>query len=381
MAPLRPKFLALDTCDLADWCDDCASSDSQRNARAQVFGERLRRINFVPLVTIHHLHELFSIESEKRLIERFRFLESLPCIGWARDATGGGVGSIADIMAFEALVSLQFPHLDSLGVRDNVKPILIEIGTGKAVAAWLRPFWNQFIVECRRQSYRAKEISSIARMQFSDDRKRPIADLLKGRIRDPIDLALKLSAGEQDFIENIVSAGDPKIASPQSSAKSFFDSVVAIGYPLPNTVKDLLERIFAPAGISLDDIDEQMTLAEILDLAEFRMKLLAALGESTISLTKLATISPRQIPSWIIESRIRAIATSPRSFGSDLTDSHLACLTAYADITTVDKRTKEKLRQATSKCAELSALVGSAQRKKYWEICLEHLFQSGRANA
>lgn len=44
--------------------------------------------------------------------------------------------------------------------------------------------------------------------------------------------------------------------------------------------------------------------------------------------------------------------------GSELNDTHLLCLSPYADLTCVDKRTLESLRRARTKCPDLDQLLG-----------------------
>lgn len=46
----------------------------------------------------------------------------------------------------------------------------------------------------------------------------------------------------------------------------------------------------------------------------------------------------------------------PERKGSDLNDTCLACLAAYADVTFVDKRTRETFRRARSKDAAFDAV-------------------------
>ncbi len=52
----------------------------------------------------------------------------------------------------------------------------------------------------------------------------------------------------------------------------------------------------------------------------------------------------------------------PERKGSELNDTHLLCLSPYADLTCVDKRTLENLRRALIKCPALDQFLGKVTR-------------------
>lgn len=59
--------------------------------------------------------------------------------------------------------------------------------------------------------------------------------------------------------------------------------------------------------------------------------------------------------------------------GSDLPDTYLACLSAYADVTYVDKRTYEALRQARPKLPKLAAIVRRVEKAADYGTVARHL--------
>jgi hypothetical protein len=64
-----------------------------------------------------------------------------------------------------------------------------------------------------------------------------------------------------------------------------------------------------------------------------------------------------------------ALRSSLEWKGSDLIDGHLACLSAYANVTYVDKRTFEALRQARQSSQGLAKIIGRVEKAgNYWNI-------------
>lgn len=76
----------------------------------------------------------------------------------------------------------------------------------------------------------------------------------------------------------------------------------------------------------------------------------------------------------------------PEREGSELADSYLACLAAYADVTFVDKRTHENFRRARHKCAEFGVLTRRVEKAADYKEVARHFsggmrFPTPRASA
>jgi hypothetical protein len=80
-----------------------------------------------------------------------------------------------------------------------------------------------------------------------------------------------------------------------------------------------------------------------------------------------AGVKMERIPSWVIQNSLRKYGQDlPERKGSDLTDSYLTCLAGYADITCVDKRTKENVTRARRKCAEFAMIVRQVEKAGHY---------------
>jgi hypothetical protein len=56
-----------------------------------------------------------------------------------------------------------------------------------------------------------------------------------------------------------------------------------------------------------------------------------------------------------------------------LTDNYLACLSAYADVTYVDKRTLENFRRAEQKSPELKVLLRRVEKASNYRMIAQQL--------
>jgi hypothetical protein len=117
---------------------------------------------------------------------------------------------------------------------------------------------------------------------------------------------------------------------------------------LPNNARDLVLQSLAAMGFEKDDISTKMTVGQALDKGLFLQQMKIATADTDVSFTDLKRgVSQDRIPSWVISSSLRRYAPPlPERKGSDLIDIHLACLSPYADLTLVDKRTLEAFRRA-----------------------------------
>jgi hypothetical protein len=106
---------------------------------------------------------------------------------------------------------------------------------------------------------------------------------------------------------------------------------------------DLIRR-----GLAEHELDPKLRMGEIFDLLEFRQRIDVVAECLAMDLAPLrARAAMNRIPSWIVERALRAFRQSRTSNpGSDLTDRHLGCLGAYADLTLVDRRTHEDFLRA-----------------------------------
>ncbi len=372
---VQARFLAMDSSQLGDWSRDHTSADPTRRQAAFLFQQELFENGGVVLLSWHHFQELLSTRNLATAGTRVRFLQSLPVVGWIAQADGKeGLGTIVDILAAEAKAAFELRDADAIEVRDRVSKTLVKVGTGEQAIAPYASIWREAQSEFWAREQQDKQVVAIARSKAFDISALKVADLLEGRIRAPENIARALGVMHATLTHEIATRGDKRIARPEIVAEQFFGQVVAIATPLPNTARDLVLRGLSLMSIDLTDIGPETTMAEINDLSLFRKRLEVAAEASGLRPEQLRRLRMDQIPSWIVDSALRAHGQDlPERKGSELTDRYLACLAPYADITYVDKRTKENFRRATRRSPETRALVRRVEKTSTYTEIVRHL--------
>ncbi len=187
---------------------------------------------------------------------------------------------------------------------------------------------------------------------------------MDGGLRSGAELDQRLSLIKGTYEVAIQRKGDKSIASPEALAASFVREVGDIGRAVLASGAPFVETCLSLLGISRDDIHRDMTLGEVLDRGLFRRQLTIAVEASGYSAAEiLGNVQEDQLPSWIISKVLRQHAQDlPERKGSEENDTMLAALSAYADLTLVDKRTLENVRRAQKAEPFLKSLMGRAER-------------------
>ena len=118
------------------------------------------------------------------------------------------------------------------------------------------------------------------------------------------------------------------------------------------------------AGLEPEDIDPSATFRQTMDLLMFHRRLRLVAESFELPWAELKRRALRyNLPSVRLEDAMRLYSQDqPERKGSELNDTHLLCLSPYADLTCVDKRTLENLRRARIKCPELDQFLGKVVR-------------------
>jgi hypothetical protein len=115
------------------------------------------------------------------------------------------------------------------------------------------------------------------------------------------------------------------------------------------------------------------------ELATFRRKLaviIQSLGLPQPALNR--TVTADRLPCAVIQNAVATFRPDTTEWkGSELIDGYLACLSAYADVTYVDKRTHEALRQARQSVPALVAIMRRLEKAGDYADIAKHLEQDG----
>ncbi len=189
-----------------------------------------------------------------------------------------------------------------------------------------------------------------------------IFDLLDGRKRAPEDIERRFDQFHEKLSHDIRARGDRRITDPGGSSSAFLVDVKRIGTTATSGANPEL-GILQASGIGISEIGPNTTVADVGALAVFQGKLRVLneiLGRPWPDLK--ARVKENRLPSGVIQRGLTVFRPDTNEWkGSDLTDT-LACLSAYADITYVDKRTHEAFRRGRSNSPEVVSIVHSVEK-------------------
>jgi hypothetical protein len=190
-----------------------------------------------------------------------------------------------------------------------------------------------------------------------------MGELLSGRLREGEDLRRQLNLIEGTYAEDIRRRGDQRIADPAQLAKDFMGNVEEMARGLPMDTRAFVLGALARQGVTEQDIAPTSTVGDMLDLGLFRAKAAIIADAAGLEPAPLRAIRPNCIPTWTLEQAVeRHLPDLPRYEGGELNDTSLVCLAAYADVTSVDKRTLEGVRRLRQKQPVLARLLGRIVR-------------------
>jgi hypothetical protein len=365
MGIIAPKFIALDSSHLGGIARDASSPDASRRKAADAFLETLDGCGGILVLSWHHIQELLQHGDKSVVAGRVRFLESLPMVGWVTSLVDDTVpGTIADITAREVSAAFRSPQSDAIAVRNAVTPHMFRIDSGARAVAPFVAAWEQLEPLLRERQEKDRELIAISRSKFADISETKASGRLSGALRSREDAERQIGELQRRLAGDIRHRGDRRIADPMLSAARFFEGVKLTAAQAISDHAGPGLQILKALDIEPEEAGPEAKMGEVLDLVSFRKLLRLA---SEITRTPFAELKVRvnegQIPSRVIQSALRRYEQdTPEWKGSDLTDRHLACLAAYAEVTYVDKRTYENITRARRKSPEASKLLRRVEK-------------------
>lgn len=355
----RPRYISLDTSHIAQWIRDTISARAEDQQAAAEFDRWLAESGCIPLITLHHIEELCSHNDTGLVHTRLRFLGARKLVAWIGDSTVDiGPSGIVSILREELRAAYEAPLSSPADIRQEATRHLFRVGSGQDMLGPDPDIWLHLSEIFAARTAYAREMVAITRSDVIDIRDMPIHHFINGRRREGEGLRRRLSLIRGTYATDIEKHGDRRIKDPDAVASEFLQPVEEMTEALPHSPKELILSVLAQQGIEPDDIRQNSTVGEILDLGEFLQRVrIVAPGMQLPWREVKRRVRMERIPSELITAGMRRHAQKlPERKGSDLNDTYLACLAAYADVTFVDKRTRETFRRARSKDAAFDAI-------------------------
>lgn len=365
MKLIKPFTVALDTSHLTQWIRDGVSNSKHDRNKAEHFARALENNGIFPLLSLHHVEELCAHENADLVRGRLRFIHRLPLIAWiTSDETSRTIGGVTSIMRSEALAAYRGAGYNLLDVRDTAHPSLIAFGSGRELLGDDPDLWlmlREVFLEHSRQS---RDHIAITRSNVVDLSGKPLSELLAGRLRGPEDVQRQLAVIQGSYALDIERHGDKRISDPAAVAGAFVARVANMVERHPDNTADLIWTALASQGVEPSDVRPNATVGEVQDYGMFLQQMKVSTRDTGISFAELKRlVTMQQVPTWQISMAMRTHAPNMKERkGSELIDTHLACLAPYADITFVDKRTHDAFQKAFRADAELRAVCRRVAR-------------------
>lgn len=376
MAMDRPRFVVLDSSHFAGLAKDWVSPVKEKRDAARLFFPMLAGKGWFPLLCWHHLEELIQHEDDALVDARLRYILSLPSLAWVR-ACGEfpGPGSVVDVMTAEVLAAYEHPGVDFLQVARIARDDVLSFGSPEDLFPDRFDGWRELRHAFVERQEDARRIAAISRWRAMDINDKRVGEFSNAPLRKASEASNVLRNLRGVLEREIVDRGDKRIADPAVIAGEFFLNI-AIGVNSIDSSADLHPalQILVNEGLELGDIDPSLTFSETMDLLIFqkRLRLVAESAGLDWGAVKMSVKCDRIPVSFIEESMRRYSQDQSERKGSELNDLHLLCLSPYADMTFVDKRTLENVRRVQSKIPALRGFFGKVKKAAgYNEISRE----------
>lgn len=370
-AILQVRFASLDCAHLGALARDFYSDEVRRRECSRRFLEALRDAGWLLLVNWHQFEELIKHRNDKIATERVAFLRAQPLMAWlSAHSDEEELGSIVDLFVSEIEVSLGQPSLGAADIRDRVRPLRLRSGSGEEMLSGRADRWMEIRPLLWEREERAREIASITQADVVNrNRKARIGDYLQGLVRPRDEVRRELDRLRQALTAELAERGDEQLQSPYEAAAEFVREVAEEGLALRSDDKDPVGAYLHSRGIEPNELDPRRPFSDLLDLAMFRHRLRQA--EQILRLphdSLRRTIRGEAIPSWVTErAMIHHRARPIRIEGSDVTDKYMLSASVYADLSLVDKRTKENHRRIAQKEPDVARLFNRVERAASYE--------------
>lgn len=359
------KLFVLDTPQLAALAKGWSSEGETARAEVERFMAQLQKAETTLLLSYHHLEEILQHENDDVVAQRIAFLETLPEVAWVRQADGGaGLGSIADILAAEAVAALDRENVSAQAVARAARAAALTDGSGLEALAAYKAIWRELSYLARKRAAESRALEALTSNSTAKMPRIRLSQLRRAQLHSPRRVALNAYRMQAALSHEISQNADRRIQNADQLATLFFDRVRAEAAELDRASAHPVLQDLERRGIRDEDLEGDPWLADLNELLTYRGKLAVAAEHAGRDFSSLADrASMQRLPAWCIEQTLRKVRPNKRrSSGSDLNDRYLACLAPYAEQVYVDKRTFEDVRSSRRQSDKMTALLASIRR-------------------
>lgn len=362
---MAPLLVAMDTSTLNGLARDLASPAAELTGRRFVDGLSAR--GCVPVISFENVLEMLRHEDDRTVNDRIAMFATFPQVAHV-DALQrpGEPGTIVDILAREVKACLSDKTSDAVTIARAVRSNLFGFCEGRKLEKWLIDKREEYRPLAQASHQREKLLSSVSHVALTGTDKVKVGSIPSDSRVDQATMERYLIHLQSEMEAHLRAHGVEgldKAYSDDFAAQFVADQGARFsamagpdGAPAFARFKDewLRERGIDPAQVS-----DRTTLYDLAEMSAFSRKL--KLVSRVLGLVEPVTVRDipmDKCPSEIVQTGVeRRRRSAPRAQGGDLIDSYRATLACYCDITIVDKRTKEYIRQLQTQNDLAKALI------------------------
>lgn len=361
---LRP--LALDSSHLGQFVRDLNSRRADEQRRASEFEQLLDAGGWVLALCHHHLAEIYTHADAAVRRERLAYIRSLPIVGYVR-ASGGleaGPGSILDVLATEVAAALAIGATNTAAIADAARPDVFAYASGRDVLRAADAVEPELIAHALRQQEQARRVVAISQADVERAPNLTLGQILRTPVRTPEAQEAFLRRYGAKLVSEVIERGDRDIADPADVAARFNASVAEAIRQVRESGVHPVAYLLEGLGLRPEELVEDATIEDLQRIAFHHHRAsIAVAGSGLDPAVVRARVRAERLPSAIIgDALARFGQQSWRRKGSVMNDVHLACLSPYARLTSVDKGTLANVERAKAACPMFKSVIGAVAR-------------------
>jgi hypothetical protein len=380
-----PRLIALDTSTIADFARDLNSPRGDRR-RAERFLAEFAARAWVPVISLENIVETLRYAEVATVRDRLGALAGFAQAAHVNSVRSpGSIGSIVDTLAREVRAFLRNTGGDALAVARAVRGELFAYTDGITAASRLRQVVEKARPFAQHTQPAGEVVSSAQHLNIMGTDGVTLGSLCD---EGPLDRAsidrycAKLRSHLQATLRSRGVKGTDEGALDAFAERCAKDCrgklLEAFGPDNSCTAADMMARLLQSGGIDASQLSAGTTVGELRILWIYNRRL----AEASCVLGLPQPVTMREVPidkcpSQIVQNGVESRRKSaPRAQAGDLFDAHLSTLACYCDLTVVDKRTKEYLRQLRehdTTAARLMGKVVSLSSSRYTDLLREAL--------
>lgn len=350
------------------WSDLASDIESKNDNKKQIaldFVEQSICNGIIPVITRHHLSEIFAHSDRSECLNRLYTLKKFKMILTPSTKMGAEfiAGDVTDVKQAEidAVQNGANSIEDVISYCKN-QVCLMSCVSGEEIYNNIGAMLDPYMALCQRESKRAREFVALIEILPTKISEMSIKNVLKLSRQRSISIPqIQLKANEK--LLEMRKRADRRIDDIDSLGEFYFNGLMLAHSMCDPRHKDgIIGSYFEKNGITDEDFERESTYRNLLDYIEFKDHIISLRPHAKID--EIRKIDRSLLPSWNVNfgiNQFRPIEDEHK--GSNLQDRYLAQMSKYFDKTFVDKRTMHIIDSADRSLRDFSNSIGSCSKE------------------